>query len=165
MKGRPSLRAKLTAIPPRRLIVFMDYDGTVTPIVQRPEDARFKPSIRRTLSQPVHSVPVVIVSGRELSDLEKRVGLPDIRYVALHGLWYKEPGSAIHCGWVGYLSGVKSRHGLEPWDVLQRALQEPSSRTREPPWRCMTDWSDRLIASGCAGGHSALWPHGSQVNK
>ncbi len=99
MRRRSSLRAKLTTIPPHRLLVFLDYDGTLTPIAQRPEVARLKASVRRTLSQLAHSIPVVIVSGRALSDLEKRVGVPGIRYVAHHGLLYKEPGSAIH--WVG----------------------------------------------------------------
>ena len=99
MKMRPSLRARLTAIPPRRLIVFLDYDGTLTPIVRRPTEARLKASIKQTLSQLARSVPVVIVSGRALHDLQKRVGVPGIRYLAHHGLLYKEPGSAIR--WMG----------------------------------------------------------------
>lgn len=99
MKRRPSLRAKLTAIPPRRLIVFLDYDGTLTPIVRRPEEARLKASVRRTLSQLTHSVPVVIVSGRGLHDLRRRVRVPGARYLANHGLLYKEPGSALR--WLG----------------------------------------------------------------
>lgn len=99
MKRRPSLRARLTAIPPHRLIVFLDYDGTLTPIVQRPDKARLKASVRRTLTQLAHSVPVVIVSGRALPDLQQRVGVSGVRYLAHHGLLYKEPGSAIR--WLG----------------------------------------------------------------
>jgi len=99
MNRRPSLRARLTAIPPHRLIVFLDSDGTLTPIVQRPEEARLTASVRRTLSLLAHSVPVVIVSGRALHDLRRRVGVPGIRYVAHHGLQYKEPGSSTR--WLG----------------------------------------------------------------
>jgi len=99
MKRRISLRARLTAIPPRRLIVFLDYDGTLTPIVHHPGKARLKASARRTLSQLALSIPVVIVSGRGLHDLQKRVGVPGIRYVAHHGLLYKEPGSST--SWLG----------------------------------------------------------------
>lgn len=99
MRRRSSLRARLTAIPPRRLIVFLDYDGTLTPIVLRPEEARLKASVRRTLSRLAHSVPVVIVSGRALSDLRRRVGVAGIRYLAYHGLLYKEPGCAMR--WMG----------------------------------------------------------------
>ncbi len=99
MKRKPSLRARLTAIPPHRLMVLLDYDGTLTPIVRRPEEARLKASVRQTLSRLARSVPVVIVSGRALSDLQKRVGLPSVRYLAYHGLLYKEPGTAMH--WMG----------------------------------------------------------------
>lgn len=110
MKRRISLRARLTAIPPRRLIVFLDYDGTLTPIVRRPAEARLKASVRRTLSQLAHSVPVVIVSGRALRDLQKRVGVPGVRYLAHHGLLYKEPGSAIR--WMGRRS---PRREVQEW--------------------------------------------------
>ncbi len=94
MTRRLSLRAQLAAIPPRRLILFLDYDGTLSPIVRHPEEARLKASVRRILSQLAHLVPVVIVSGRTLHDLRRRVGVPGIRYLAHHGLLYKEPGAA-----------------------------------------------------------------------
>ena len=99
MRRRRPLRARLATIPPNHLVIFLDYDGTVAPIVQRPEDARLKASVRRTLSQVARFVPVVIVSGRALHDLRRRVGVPGIRYVAHHGLLYKEPGSAPR--WLG----------------------------------------------------------------
>lgn len=99
MRRNPSLRGRVAAIPPRRLLIFLDYDGTLTPIVRRPQDARLKAAVRRTLSRLVRAVPVVIVSGRGLSDLRRRVGVPGVRYVAHHGLVYKEPGSAIR--WLG----------------------------------------------------------------
>lgn len=119
MRRRSSLRARLTAIPPHRLIVFLDYDGTLTPIVQRPEEARLKASVRRTLSQLAHTVPVVIVSGRALHDLRRRVGVPGIRYVAHHGLLYKEPGSAMR--WLGQRP---LRRNVREWTrALERAAE------------------------------------------
>ena len=119
MNRRPPLRAKLTVIPPHRLIVFLDYDGTLTPIVQRPEEARLTASVRGTLSQLAHSVPVVIVSGRALDDLRRRVGVPGIRYVAHHGLLYKEPGSAMR--WLGQRP---LRREVREWTrALERAAE------------------------------------------
>lgn len=99
MRRRRSLRSLLTALLPRRLVVFLDYDGTLTPIVRRPAEARLEASMRRTLCKLACLVPVVIVSGRALSDVQRRVGIPSIRYVAHHGLNYKEPGSAVR--WLG----------------------------------------------------------------
>jgi trehalose 6-phosphate phosphatase len=99
MKRTPPLRTRLAAIPPRRLLIFLDYDGTLTPIVRRPRDARLQPAVKRTLSRLVRSVPVTIVSGRALSDLKTRVGVPSLRYVAQHGFVYQEPGGARQ--WLG----------------------------------------------------------------
>ena len=67
MKRRPSLRAKLTAIPPHRLIVFLDYDGTLTPIVRDPQSAIPSDRVLRTIktlaADPQNSV--WIISGRD----------------------------------------------------------------------------------------------------
>ena len=115
MRRRPSLRARLEAIPPRRLVVFLDYDGTLTPIVRRPKEARLKVPVRRTLGRLARLVPVVIVSGRALSDLRRLVGVAGVRYVAHHGLVYKEPGSTAQ--WLGQRI---SRREVREW---ARALQ------------------------------------------
>jgi len=115
MRCRPSLRARLKAIPPHRLVVFLDYDGTLTPIVRRPEKARLKAPVRQALSRLARWVPVVIVSGRALSDLRRRVGVAGVRYVAHHGLVYKEPGSAVQ--WLGQRI---SKREVREWT---RALQ------------------------------------------
>lgn len=99
MSRQPSLRARLAEISPRRLVLFLDYDGTLTPIVWRPGDARLKAGVRRMLRRLARRVPVVIVSGRSLADLQKRMGISGIRYVASHGLVFKEPSAAVR--WMG----------------------------------------------------------------
>lgn len=96
---RRSLRARLAAGPPHRLLLFLDYDGTLTPIVRRPDSARLTSSVRRLLRLLVRSMPVVVVSGRALADLQRRVRVPGVRYVACHGLLYKEPGADVR--WLG----------------------------------------------------------------
>ncbi|MDE3119318.1 MAG: trehalose-phosphatase [Nitrospirota bacterium] len=96
---RRSLRARLADGPPYRLLLFLDYDGTLTPIVRRPDEARLTGSVRRLLRLLVRSMPVVVVSGRALADLQRRVLVPELRYVACHGLLYKEPGAAVR--WLG----------------------------------------------------------------
>ncbi len=99
MMRRPSLRARLASIPTGRLLLFLDYDGTLTPIVRRPQDAQLKASIRWTLGKLARSVPVVIISGRTLSDVQRRVAVSGVRYVASHGLVHKQPGATVQ--WLG----------------------------------------------------------------
>jgi len=81
-----SLRARLAAISMNRLILFLDFDGTLTPIVSCPSRARLSRSVRETLWKLVGLLPVVVISGRTPEDLRRRVGLRNVCYVGHHGL-------------------------------------------------------------------------------
>jgi trehalose 6-phosphate phosphatase len=68
-----------------RLAVFLDYDGTLTPIVSHPEDAWLPESMRQTLGSLAARVPVAILSGRDLDDVRGRVHVDGIVYAGSHG--------------------------------------------------------------------------------
>ena len=68
-----------------RLAVFLDYDGTLTPIVSHPEDAWLSDSMRQTLRALAARVPVAILSGRDLDDIRGRVHVDGIVYAGSHG--------------------------------------------------------------------------------
>src|SRR5947199_10286705 len=68
-----------------RVAVFLDYDGTLTPIVSQPEDAWLSDSMQQTLRELAARVPVAIRSGRDLDDVRKRVEIDDIVYAGSHG--------------------------------------------------------------------------------
>ena len=68
-----------------RLAVFLDYDGTLTPIVNHPEDASLSDSVRQTLRSLAARVPVAILSGRDLDDVRGRVHVDGIIYAGSHG--------------------------------------------------------------------------------
>ena len=65
--------------------MFLDYDGTLTPIVDRPELAVLDESMRATLRRLARLCPVVVISGRERGDVECRVDLDNITYAGSHG--------------------------------------------------------------------------------
>lgn len=81
-----SFRARLAAIPMSRLILFLDFDGTLTPIVPCPNRVRLSRSVRETLWKLVGLLPVVVISGRTPEDLRRRIGLHKVCYVGHHGL-------------------------------------------------------------------------------
>src|SRR5713101_3770575 len=85
----PSALDRLDKIvaPPRgkRFAVFLDYDGTLTPIVDHPEDAWLSDSMRQVLRELAARVPVAILSGRDLDDVRRRVDLDGIVYAGSHG--------------------------------------------------------------------------------
>ena len=78
----------------QNLFVFLDYDGTLTPIVSRPELAICPPEIKRVLEKlrDLPKVYLAIISGRSLEDLRGKVGVPGIIYIGNHGLEIEKPG-------------------------------------------------------------------------
>jgi trehalose-phosphatase len=72
-------------------ILVFDYDGTLTPIVKRPELVRLPSDVRRLLRTLAKRFKVAIISGRSLSDIKKRVGLDGIYYSGNHGFEISGP--------------------------------------------------------------------------
>jgi trehalose-phosphatase len=75
------------------LFIFLDYDGTLTPIVSRPELALCPSETKRHLEniRDLPNVYLAIISGRSLEDLRKKVGVSDIIYAGNHGLEIENP--------------------------------------------------------------------------
>lgn len=69
----------------KRLALCLDYDGTLTPIVQRPEDATLSAATRKLLIQLAQQATVAIISGRDRRDVEQRVGIDGVVYAGSHG--------------------------------------------------------------------------------
>lgn len=72
----------------RRVLLFLDFDGTLAPIVEIPEQAEMRPETRVILERLSQNqlCSVVIVSGRALIDIRERVGLANLIYAGNHGL-------------------------------------------------------------------------------
>lgn len=71
-----------------RLGVVTDMDGTISPIVPRPEDAQPTPRSRELLAALAGRITLVAaISGRAADDLRQRIGLDDhMVFVGNHGL-------------------------------------------------------------------------------
>jgi alpha,alpha-trehalase len=78
----------------RRLAAFLDYDGTLTPIVARPELAALPAETRGALRRLSTLATVAVVSGRALDDVRALVGLEDLHYAGNHGLEIRGPGGS-----------------------------------------------------------------------
>jgi len=84
----PSALNRLREIAPtrgRRLAVFLDYDGTLTPIVSHPAHAVLSDSTRQAVQTLAARMPVAILSGRDLDDIRRRVDIDGIVYAGSHG--------------------------------------------------------------------------------
>jgi trehalose 6-phosphate phosphatase len=76
------------------ILLGLDYDGTLTPIVDEPARAL----LRLTMKQAIwaltrrEDVTVTVMSGRAQADLQDLVGIPEIIYAGNHGLEISGPG-------------------------------------------------------------------------
>jgi len=70
------------------LVLLLDFDGTLAPIVDRPERAEMPERTRRALerSMEMDGVTVAVVSGRGLADVRGRAAIPGIAYAGNHGM-------------------------------------------------------------------------------
>jgi len=101
----------------RRAVVFLDYDGTLTPIVERPEDALLSEETRQAVRRLARRCPVAVVSGRGLDDVRGLVGIEEIYYAGSHGFRIAGP----HGSRLTHDAGVRFVPAVER---AERALRE-----------------------------------------
>ncbi len=73
-------------------LLLLDYDGTLTPIVERPELAILSPDMKELLKRVSQHYTLGIISGRSLADVKRLVGLEGIYYAGNHGFKIIGPG-------------------------------------------------------------------------
>ena len=102
-----------------RLAVLLDFDGTLAPIVDHPDDAGLSPKMRARLARLARNPQclVAVITGRALTDVRRRVGLEDIFYAGNYGLTLAGPGwSVVH------------ERAPEAWGLLGECCQRLSLR-------------------------------------
>jgi trehalose 6-phosphate phosphatase len=72
---------------PEHAAVLLDVDGTLAPIVERPEEAAVPEETRAEIARLAHRYGLVAcISGRPSADARRLVGLDGLEYVGVHGL-------------------------------------------------------------------------------
>ncbi len=67
------------------LLLCLDFDGTLAPIVEQPETAAMPDAIIAIIQELKERYPIAVISGRNLADLRKRVGLEGVTYEGNNG--------------------------------------------------------------------------------
>lgn len=118
--GLPHAVASKAAIARRlegnRAALFLDYDGTLTPIVAHPEDATLSGEMRAVLRQLAACCTVAIISGRDLGDVQLLVGLDELFYAGSHGFEIRGPHGVR-------LEHEEGSHCLPELDDAEQELQ------------------------------------------
>jgi trehalose 6-phosphate phosphatase len=116
---RPSALDLAARLRGRRLAVFLDYDGTLTPIVERPEDALLSDAMRAAVRRLAARCKLAVVSGRDRADVARLVGLDELYYAGSHGFDISGP----HGFQMEHEAAQRARPGLvAAADALDEAL-------------------------------------------
>ena len=107
LRDEGSLAARTAGTRPA---VFLDYDGTLTPIVDRPEDAIISDRMREVVRDLARRCTVCVVSGRDRSVVQGLMGVNDLVVAGSHGfdIWSPEGGA------------IEREEGAEFADLLGR---------------------------------------------
>lgn len=80
----------------RHTAIFIDFDDTLSDIVDDPADAALVTGAAETLHALSLVCPVAIISGRALSDVRTRVGVAGLWYAGSHGLDLAGPDGRVY---------------------------------------------------------------------
>jgi alpha,alpha-trehalase len=107
----------------KRLAVFLDYDGTLTPIVETPDKAIMPEDMRAAVIKLSRYCTVGIISGRDLRDVQRMVNIASIVYAGSHGFDIAFPNG----------SHVENQIGTAFLPVLDLAEEELSQGLKAVP--------------------------------
>ncbi len=113
-KREGEILRRLTGMEP---VVFLDYDGTLTPIVEDHTKAFLSEDMRAAVDRLSECCTVAVVSGRDLGMLKSLVGLGSVYYVGSHGFEIAGPAGSSE-------SMERGVEFLPDLDEAERALRE-----------------------------------------
>lgn len=99
--------AALSAALARRPLLAFDFDGTLAPIVPRPDDARVAPEVAQRLAQLAQQLPVAVITGRRIDDVRTRLGFAPHHVIGNHGA--EDPHAADGASLVRALDVARER--------------------------------------------------------
>ncbi len=79
----------------RKITIFLDYDGTLTPIISDPDAAELPDDNRDIITELSNLTPVTIISGRDLRDLKSRIEIDTVTYAGSHGFDISGPDGLV----------------------------------------------------------------------
>ncbi|KAF9667390.1 hypothetical protein SADUNF_Sadunf15G0018100 [Salix dunnii] len=79
----------------KKIVVFLDYDGTLSPIVNDPDSAFMSDEMRAAVKEVAKYFPTAIISGRSRDKVKGFVQLNNIYYAGSHGMDIMAPARPV----------------------------------------------------------------------
>lgn len=112
-----------------RPALFLDFDGTLAPIADRPENAVMPDDVRAAVTTLARRWTVAIVSGRARHEVERLVGIKGICYAGSHGFDIAVPGGRR----------IERREAAHLVPAVHRAGRMLSERLKQVPGAIVED--------------------------
>ena len=129
--------------------VFLDYDGTLTPIVDRPEDATISESMQEAVRGLAERCVVCVVSGRDRQVVQELMGLDNLIVAGSHGfdIWSPDEGTIEHGAGTGFedlIAEVEERLENET-SGIEGASVEPKKASVAVHYRLVSEGEQQKI--------------------
>ena len=105
----------------RQPLLAFDFDGTLAPIVARPDDARIPLPVARRLRQLGEQVPVAVVTGRSVADVSARLGFDPTFVVGNHGV--EDPDGPSPQRWSAALGPLREQLRLQAEELARHGVR------------------------------------------
>jgi len=111
--GERALAAVMRLDP---LLAF-DFDGTLAPIVKRPDDAKVSSAVASRLARLAQHRPVAIITGRSVADVMPRLGFEPSHVIGSHGAEDPHGDSKKH-SLIEAMTSLRSRLSAKARELL-----------------------------------------------
>ncbi|KAJ6340592.1 hypothetical protein OIU77_008369 [Salix suchowensis] len=119
----------------KKIVVFLDYDGTLSPIVNHPDRAFMSDEMRAAVKEVAKYFPTAIISGRSRDKVKGFVQLNNIYYAGSHGMDIMAPPRPVRSSDGNYLTVSLDRKGndvvFQPAQKFLPAIQKISKELQE----------------------------------
>ncbi|KAG5067432.1 hypothetical protein GLYMA_04G237900v4 [Glycine max] len=107
----------------KRIIVFLDYDGTLSPIVNDPDRAFMSDEMRAAVYEVATYFPTAIISGRSRDKVKGFVKLNNLYYAGSHGMDIMAPSMAVTSSDGKHFDIARNTNGTEvPFQPAKKFL-------------------------------------------
>ncbi|KAI5657711.1 hypothetical protein M9H77_26504 [Catharanthus roseus] len=126
----------MSTIKGKQIVVFLDYDGTLTPIVDDPERAFMSDAMRIAVRDVARHFPTAIISGRSRRKVYEFIKLDEVYYAGSHGMDIMGPSIQLDSYECKYRKQALDKQGNEvtifqPAREFLPAIQEMLSELKE----------------------------------
>ncbi|KAK0597201.1 hypothetical protein LWI29_022919 [Acer saccharum] len=119
----------------KKIVVFLDYDGTLSPIVDDPNRAFMSDEMRAAVREVAKYFPTAIISGRGREKVKEFVQLGNVYYAGSHGMDIMAPPRPVKACDGKYHTVVAGKKGSEvlfqPAKKYLPAIQEMITELEE----------------------------------